>query len=415
MDQKDDKMLKFYARTPRLMMLAMLSTPLIAQADFMSDSEVRLDLKNFYLDRDSNGGVDNVGSWSQGADLQFISGFTETPVQFGLDLSATGAYVFDSEGNDGSLPYRAYKNDTADSYGRAGATLKFKVSETVLTLGDHRPRIPVAFDDTSRQLDTVFEGAMLQSSEWDGVTLTAGRFWEVISRESTDKEKLYLWGGDGSQRSDGLDFAGIDYQFNDQWSGSYYFGKLNDIYRQHYLGIKHTAPMGDGIRLQTDLRYFNNKESGDALYGEIDSRSVGAMSTFFAGNHMVALSVQKNDGDSFFPTMNGYVPQPYLVHWSSVAFVRPDEISYGIRYGYDFKDLGLPGFKLFARYIKGVDIDVGNETDGKESERDIYLSYEVQNETLKGLAFDLRNIHVNRSFTSDYDEFRFITTYSYRF
>jgi benzoate transport porin len=388
--------------------------PLAAHADFAADSSLKLDLKNFYLDRSYSGSTDGVGSWSQGFDLQFTSGYTSTTVQVGLDASGQTAYTLDSEGNDGSLPYKAAEQDTSDQYGRAGATLKLKYSKTELKIGDYRPHLPIAWDDTSRQLDTIYEGAVLESREIDKLNLIAGRFWQAVTRQSSDKEDLYLWGSNGSKRSDGLDFAGATYDVTPGLQGSYYIGILNDIYKQQYLGFSYKTRFGD-MASATDVRYFKNAEDGDALNGEIDNRALGLKTALMSGGHMLALSYQKMNGDSIFPTMNGYIPQPYLVNWSSTGFVRPDERSIGIAYAYDFKDVGAPGLKVFSRYIKGTGVDVGSETNASESEKNLYLSYSLQNGTLKGLTFDLRNIRVAKSFAADYNEYRFITTYTVNF
>ncbi|TCK04799.1 OprD family outer membrane porin [Marinobacterium mangrovicola] len=410
-------MLKHHSRKTgiSLAVAAALLSPLAAQAGFVEDSKIKLDLRNFYLDRNYDGDTPDVGSWSQAADLQFFSGYTDTTIQFGLDMSATGAYIFDSEGNDGSLPYDAEKDDTPDSYGRAGATLKAKYGETELTIGDHRPHLPVAWDDDSRVLDTIYEGAMLHSTAIDNLELTAGRFWEAVTRDSSDKEELYVFRGQDENRSDGLDFFGATYSFPMNIKGTYFFGRLNDFYDQHYYGLEHLAGFENGMKLKTDLRYFDYESEGKEYEGDMDVDVVSTMATLLAGNHMFALSYQNVKGDRPVPTLNGYIPQPYTVHWSSAAFIMPDERSWGVRYGYNFKDLGLPGMKLFTRYIKGTDIDIAGGTDESQSERDIYVSYEMQNAALKGLKFDLRSIAHKRSWADDYDEYRFITTYTFNF
>lgn len=406
--------MKNHARKTGILVSALTTLlPMAAHADFVADSSLKLDLRNFYLDRTYSGSTDAVGSWSQGFDLQYTSGYTSTPIAVGLDASGQFAAKLDGEGNDGSLPYNTADQDTADTYSRAGVTAKFKYSRTELKVGDHRPRLPIAFDDTSRQLDTIYEGAVIESKEIDKLNLTAGRFWQAVTRQSSDKEDFYLWGTNGSLRSDGLDFAGATYDFTPGLQGSYFIGILNDIYKQQYLGFTYKTKLGD-FGSATDVRYFKNEEDGDAFYGDIDNRAFGVKSALMTGGHMVALSYQKMNGDSIFPTLNGYVPQPYLVNWSSVAFVRPDERSIGLTYAYDFKD-SLPGFKVLARYIKGTDVDVGTETNASESEKNLFLTYTLQEGSLKGLTFDLRNIRVGKSFAADYNEYRFITTYTVNF
>lgn len=113
-----------------LSVTAVLLSPVAAQAGFVEDGTLKLDLRNYYLDRDYDGSSPDAGNWSQAVDLQYFSGYTDTPIEFGIDLSATGAYVFDSEGNDGSLPYDGVNGEETESYGRAGATLKFRYGKT---------------------------------------------------------------------------------------------------------------------------------------------------------------------------------------------------------------------------------------------------------------------------------------------
>lgn len=396
-----------------------LFSPLLAQADLVEDSHLKLDLRNFYLHRNftqENAPVSSVHSWSQGFDLQFTSGYTDTPLAFGLDANTQYALRLDGSGNDGSLPYSAAERRQADDYSRAGATFKMRYSKTELKIGDHRPQLPIAYDDTSRQLDTIYQGAVVESKELDGLTLTGGRFWSAVTRESGNHEKLYKWGSTDDRDSDGLDFGGATYNITKSLQASYFYGVLHDIYRQHYVGLMHMADLGDGYKLKTDLRYFNNKEDGEALNGKVDNRSYGALFTLLKGSHMFGLSYQRMLGESVFPTMNGYIPNPYLVHWSSLAFVRPGERSWAVRYGYDFAGVGVPGLKLFTRYTKGTQWDRGaGLSDNQESERNIYLTYVLQNGPLKGLSFDLRNINTKQKYGSDYDEYRVATTYTWKF
>jgi benzoate transport porin len=394
-----------------------LLLPSLSHAALIADSELKLDLRNFYLDRKYIGNTSDASSWSQGADLQFTSGYTDTSVQFGLDASTQGAYTLDSVGNDGSLPYDQDKNEAKESYGRIGATLKLKYSNTELKVGDHRPHLPIAWDDTSRQLDTIYEGAVLTSNEIDGLNLTAGRYWNVVTRASSDKEKLYLYPVFNGKTSDGLDFAGADYAVTQALKASVYYGVLHDIYKQTYYGLNYQTSLSASTRMIADLRYFDNQTDGAAYYGELDVDALGAMVTFLSGSHMLAFTWQSVDGDTYFPTLNGYVPQPYLVQWSNAAFISPDEQSMGARYAYNFKEVGVTGLDVFAMYIASNDIDVlgSTETNGKQAERDLVVSYTLQSGALEGLKFQYQDIHITKSFADDYAEYRFVTTYTVDF
>lgn len=393
-----------------------------AHADILEDSHLSLGLRNFYLDRDfkqSDAPKSQVGSWSQGFDLGFKSGYTEGPVQFGLDASGQYAYRLDGGGGRGPdtvLPYDSSSGKPVTDYGRAGVTAKVKFAKTEVRIGEHRPTLPVAYTDDSRQLVTTFEGATVESKDFDGWTLNAGRFWSIATRESSNREDIYLFGDTPKQSSDGLNFAGARYDFSPALNVTYYVGQLEDIYRQHYLGAAYTAQLGDGYSLKNDVRYYNTQEEGAKLSGNLDNTSLGLMTALRKNAHTFTVGYQRMSGDDAFPLLNGYAPQPYLVNWSSVAFYKASERSWQLRYDYDFVAMGVPGLKFMTRYLRGTDIDRGaGQENNVESERNIYLSYVVQSGALQGLGFDARNIKVKTHYGADFIENRFITTYTWKF
>lgn len=400
-----------------------LLTPILAQADVVSDSRLTLGTRNFYIDRDfkqDNPPHSRVGSWTQGFDLRFASGYTEGPVQFGLDAEVQYAYRLDGgggRGDDSIIPYSRSRQEQADEYGRGGATLKMRYSKTELKVGELRPLLPVVIIDDSRQLVTTYRGGLLESKEIDGLTLTAGRLTQIGARNSSNYEKLYLQTGSGVRHgSDGLNLAGASYAFTPSLTGTYFYAQLEDIYQQHYLGITHLADLGDGYALKTDLRYFNNSEDGDALYGDIDNRSYGAMTSLKKGGHRFGVGYQRMLGDSNFPTLGGYVPQPFLVNWSRVAFIKPNEKSWQLRYDYDFAAMGLPGLSFMTRYLKGRSVDRGdNLSQAAEQERNLVLSYVVQSGPLKGVGVEAGNVVAKFSHGNDWVENRLITTYTWKF
>lgn len=396
-----------------------VASPVVAYADLLDDSHLKVDMRNFYLDRNftkSGAKVPQVGNWSQGFDLQFTSGYTDTPVAFGLDVDAQYALRLDSTGNDGTLPYNAAKGMTSKDYSRAGATFKMKYSKTELKIGDMRPELPVAWHDPSRQLDTIFQGAVVESKEIDNLTLTGGRFWSAVTRESSDHEKFYKFGTTDSLDSDkGMDFGGAVWNATPKLQASYFYGVVHDIYRQQYYGLAHTTDLGNGYGLRADVRWFDNKEDGEALSGDIDNRALSTGLTLTKGPHRATVVYQRMFGESIFPTLNGYIPQFYLLNWANQPFMRPQERSWGVGYGYDFAAMGVPGLTFNTRYIKGTDIKRGDTlTDETENERDLALRYVVQSGALKGLGLEWKNYMVKQRYGNDFDENRLITTYTWK-
>lgn len=396
-------------------------TPLMAQADFIEDSKFNVGLRNFYIDRDfkeHDPARSRIGSWTQGFDLRFTSGYTEGALQFGLDAAVQYAYRLDGgggRGDDTIIPYSKSHGEQADDYGRASMTGKMRFSKTELKIGELRPTLPVVFLDDSRQLVTTYQGFMLESKEIDKLTLTGGRFTEIATRNSSNREKMYLMTGSGAvHRSDGLNFGGGTYALTPSLSATYFYAQLEDIYKQNYFGVTHNANLGNGFGLKTELRYYDNNEDGHALYGNIDNHTWGAMTTLKKNGHAFGVGYQRMLGDSAFPTLNGYVPMPYLVNWSRVAFLKPSEKSWQTRYDYDFAAIGLPGLKVMGRYFRGTGIERGDLSDSVESQRDYAISYVIQSGALKNLGFEFGSIDAKFRHANNYTENRLITTYTWK-
>ncbi|WP_277964013.1 OprD family porin [Pseudomonas sp. RIT-To-2] len=402
---------------------AVLSLSLMpcARADFVHDSQLTLGLRNFYVDRDfkqNNAPLSKVGSWSQGFDLIYRSGYTDGTVQFGLDTYSQFAYRLDGGGGRGPdtvLPYDQGKGEPVRDYGRSGVTGRIKVSRTELRVGEQRPTLPVAYIDDSRQLMTTYQGATLESREWDRLALNAGRLWSIATRESSNTEDIYLYGHSPTQRSDGLDFAGARFAFTPTLSAMYYYGQLEDIYRQHYIALAQSLDLGNDYSLKTDVRYYHNSEQGKALSGSLDNRSLGLMTALRKGPSTFTLGYQRMYGDGAFPLLNGYAPQPYLVNWSVLGFYKAGEQSWQVRYDHDFAASGVPGLKMMARYLRGNHIDRGaNLADNVESERNLTLSYVIQSGPLQGLVLEARHIETQARYSAQFDENRLIVTYTWR-
>lgn len=382
-----------------------------ASAGYLNDSHLKVDLKNFYIHRNFEDQTKNIGSWSQGFDLQFNSGYTDTPVAIGFDIDAQYAQKLDSSGNDGSLPYSA-DEQKASSSSRAGATAKLKYSRTELKIGDMRPRTPIAWTDFSRQLETIYQGAVVESNEIRGLTLTGGRYWSAVTRASSDHEKFYLWDTPDSADSSGLDFAGLIYKFTPAIEATYYFNVMHDLYRQHYLGLTHVADLGDGYNLKTDARFWRSTTDGDARGGKVDNKTYGLQFTLSKGPHLFGFGYQQLEGDSGFPVLNGYIPNLHMVNWSYTVFAYSDERSWTTRYSYDMAGAGLPGLKIGARYTKGTHWERGSDlSDNQQTERTAFATYAVQSGSLKGLSFDIRNIRAIYHYGPDFNEIRATTSY----
>ena len=243
-------------------------------------------------------------------------------------------------------------------------------------------------------------------------TLVAGQLEHSKGRNSTDNRSLSIAGANGSSAgsrdSNKFYYAGGDYKVNKDLTLQYYYGNLDDFYKQHFLGLIHNWQIGPGV-LKTDLRAFdsssdgkNGSRSGRAdgyvssgyygsgvTKGEVDNRAFSGLFTYTVSGHSIGAGYQILNGDSDFPFLNrgdGEGSTAYLITDVQIGkFQRAGERTWQVRYGYDFAGLGLPGLTFNTMYLKGDNIKSGRG-DQSEWERDIALAYVIPDGTFKGWA-----------------------------
>ncbi|CAM9118685.1 OprD family outer membrane porin [Acinetobacter pseudolwoffii] len=398
-----------------------------ANADFIDDSNVQLKFKNFYLDRQyqDDASSRNWGSWSQGVTLDAKSGYHDigAGIKVGADVLVQHAVKLKGRDKnpDWVLPHDG--KQSKDHFGKVGATLKAKVSETELKVGELLPVSPVLVFDPSRQLLTTYSGAWLESKELKDTKLTLAYIDRINNRYDNQFRDLTKFNPpqfDNGAEADGMWIAGIDHQLTKELGASYWYADVQDIYQQHYLGVNYKIGLGEKTKLDSHVRYFNNSESGDKLYGEIDNQALSVAAKINHGAHTVGVGYQQMFGDSAFPTLGGWVPQPYLANWGVSTFTAPEEKSWHVSYGYDFSEVGLKGLNATAIYFKGYDqqgTGVYQSQNFNTDEVNAIVNYTVPEGKLKGLGVQGMYIDVNFANPAkpDLQEYRVATTYTYKF
>ncbi|WP_447738791.1 OprD family porin [Pseudomonas laurentiana] len=400
--------------------LALAGVAPMSQAAFFEDSTASFETRNMYFNRDFRDGTSAQQSkrdeWAQGFILNFESGYTDGTVGFGLDALGMLGIKLDSSPDrtdTGLLPTHD-DGKAADEYSKLGLTGKVKVSQTELKVGTLIPELPTLQPNDGRILPQTFEGGLLTSKEIKGLTFTGGRLDKAKDRNDTNWEDLALNNKNGrfggSFSADNLDLAGLDYQFTDRITGSYHFAQLDDIYRQHFIGMVATQPWGPGT-FGADLRLAISDDAGAAKAGNIDNTTVNGMLSYALGGHKVSAAWQQLSGDSAFPYIDG--ADPYLVNFVQINdFAGADERSWQARYDYNFAALGVPGLTFMTRYINGDNVSRAAGGEGKEWERNTELKYVVQSGPLKNVAVRLRNATFRSNFARDADEVRLLVSYS---
>ncbi|MHC8381867.1 OprD family porin [Pseudomonas sp. LB3P14] len=395
-----------------------LLTVSAAMAGFVENSKATLELRNFYLNRDfrqSGAPQSKAAEWGQGFTARLESGFTEGKIGVGLDAIGQLGLKLDSSRDrrgTGLLPFNPVSKEPVDDYSELGLTAKLHVSKSVLRLGTLQPQLPVVTYNDTRLLSSTFQGGMLTSQELDGLTFNGGRLTRTNLRDSSGRDEV----GFGAATSDAFDFAGGTYTINPQLAVSYYYGRLDEIYRQQFIGLVHTQPLPGGFSLRSDLRFFDSRGDGVERAGEIDNRNLNGMVSLSKGPHRFSAAFQHMSGDSAFPYLNG--GDPYVVNLVTLNnFTLAEEDAWQLRYDFDFASLGIPGLTFMTRYVDGRNVKTASTDDGEEWERDSDLAYVVQSGALKGLSIRWRNVtfRSGNGLTTDVDENRLILGYTIKF
>ena len=418
-------------------------------AGFIEDSKATLGLRNFYINTDnrSGPGANKNEEWGQGFDLRFISGYTQGTVGFGIDaigllgvrLDSSGATAGSTATSYGGTVFPSESNGEAvDNFSSLGLTAKAKVSQTELKLGTLQPKLPVIVTNDGRLLPQTWQGGQITSGEIKDLTLVGGQIEHVKGRNSSNNEQLSIGGANARvANSNKFIYGGGDYKITKDLTAQYYYGNLEDFYKQHFLGLVHNWAIGPGV-LKSDFRYFNSSDDGansntPAYYsngnysstsngkGKVDNNLYSGLFLYTVAGHTFGGGYQVSNGSSDFPWLNqGDGSSNYTITDMQIQkFGRAGERTWQARYSYDFAKVGVPGLTAGAVYLRGDNIDTysgGKQTSNgaSEWERDITVAYVVQEGPLKNLGLMWKNAMWRNDIANqrDQDENRLIVSYS---
>ncbi|MBV7551075.1 OprD family porin [Pseudomonas sp. PDM28] len=421
-------------------------------AGFLEDSKASISSRTMYYNNDNReGGADQRES-AEGLKLDYLSGFTQGTVGFGIDAQALlGIHLDGGKGHhpDNNTFFPSDSDGSAVSeWSRAAANVKARFSKTEAHLGGAlAPNLPILVANDSRLLPQTFDGGTITSKEIDNVTFNAGQLEHSAGRASSNSTGLAVAGG--TEGSNKFYYGGADWKVTKDLTLQYYHSNLKDYYKQDFLGLIHVLPISANQSFKTDIRYFDSSSdgrNGDPGFrfnnnngfaknpGEVDNKTWSAMFTYTLGGNAFLLGHQRVSDDGGFVYLNqGNVvdgngrPEGnggasfYLFTDSMInGFVRAGENTTFGQYSYDFAALGVPGLKTSIAYLHGDDIKAtnGSGPDSSEWERDMRIDYTIQQGALKGFGVTLRNGVYRGSEVSnnpDVDQTRLIFNYTYSF
>lgn len=385
---------------------------------FIEDSKLSVKTRMLYFSRDfrnNEGGQSRREETGLGFVGTFESGFTQGTVGVGVDaIGMLGLKLDSGKGRAGTGLFPTGSDGRSqDDYSKGGGAVKFRISDTVLKVGDQFTALPVFATDDSRLLPEIAQGTLITSNEIEGLTLHAGHFTSLTAQEQTNRDSFGL---------KEANVVGGTYAFTDNLSTSLYYSKVEDYWRKYYANVNWALPISDNQGLVFDFNIYDTKSEGSAEYrafdGEkLDNRAFSLSGAYNIGAHTFTLAYQKvtGDGDYGYGIDGGGT----IFLANSVArsdFNAEDEKSWQARYDLNFAEYGIPGLTFMTRYVRGSDANVAGTTNGKEWERDVDIKYVLQEGPAKDLSFRLRQATYRSSDGVYYDspsidELRLIVEY----
>ena len=405
---------KYFTAPPLLLLSTLPGLALAQEQGFIEDATATVQMRNFYFNRDyrdSAAPKAKSEEWAQGFILNAQSGYTQGSVGVGVDLIGRLGIKLDSgAGRTGSLLLPEHGNGSADDFSSLGAAVKLKVSRTELKVGELLPTLPILQYNDARLLPQTFQGAMLTSKEFTGLTLNAGQMRSFTQRNSSNREDLFI-DGRAYATSDRYNYLGGEYRFNQERTMVGLWGaELEDIYRQRFIQFTHKQPVG-AWTLGANIGLLDSEEQGQAKAGQIDNRSFFTALSAGLGGHTLMAAWQRmygEDASIWLSPTTTVLPNDIQVR----NFASAQEKAWQLRYDYNFAAMGVPGLTSFVRYVRGDNVAVAGGNDGKEWERDFDVSYVIQCGPLKNLGLRWRNAMVRSSFGPSVDDNRLIVSYS---
>ncbi|MGE8113781.1 OprD family porin [Pseudomonas sp. NPDC086566] len=385
---------------------------------FLEDSKLNVKTRMLYFSRDfrnNDSGPSRVEETGLGFLGTYESGFTQGAIGVGVDaIGMLGLKLDSGKGRAGTGLFPVGSDGRAqDDYSKGGAAVKFRISDTVLKVGDQFTALPVFATDDSRLLPEMAEGALITSNEIKGLTLNAGRFTALDAQAETNHDSLHLTKAD---------VVGGTYAFTDNLSTSLYYSKVEDYWRKYYANVNWALPISDKQGLVFDFNIYDTKSDGSAKYrafdgDKLDNRAFSLSGAYNIGAHTFTLAYQKvsGDGDYGYGVDGGGT----IFLANSVArsdFNAEDEKSWQARYDLNFAEFGIPGLTFMTRYVRGTGANVDGTSNGSEWERDVDVKYVLQEGPAKDLSFRVRQATYRSSDgvyygSSSIDELRLIVEY----
>ncbi|CAD0264583.1 OprD family porin [Pseudomonas veronii] len=395
---------------------------------FVEDSTFSINTRALYFSRDKRNN-DSGQSRSEETGLGFNglyqSGFTQGTIGVGVDaIGLLGLKLDSGKGRAGTGLFPTGSDGRSqDDYSKGGAAVKFRLSNTVLKIGDQYTTAPVFASDDSRLLPELPQGVSITSNEIKDLKLEAGHFTSSVAQAQTYKDSITDFPGNHVGLKE-ANFVGGVYAWTPEFTTSLYYSKVEDYWKKLYANVNWTHALSADQSLAVDFNIYSTKSDGAGLQRaekddttKLDNRAYSLQGAYTYQAHTFTLAYQKVSGDGDYGYGIDGGGTVFLAN--SIArsdFNAEDEKSWQARYDLNMATFGVPGLSFMTRYVNGSGANTGTTSNGKEWERDIEAKYVIQSGPAKDLSLRVRQATYRSSDgvyygSSSIDELRLIAQY----
>ncbi|WP_460138460.1 OprD family porin [Pseudomonas sp. H2_D07] len=394
---------------------------------FIEDSTASILTRALYFSRDRrnhDAAQSRIEESGLGFHGLFSSGYTQGTVGVGVDvIGLLGVKLDSGKGRAGTgLFPEGSDGRSQDDYSKAGAAVKFRISNTVLKVGDQYTTAPVFASDDSRLLPELPQGVSITSNEIKDLKLEAGHFTSIVAQDQTYRDSILSSEPNSNRGLRDANFVGGVYSWTPEFTTSLYYSKVEDYWKKIYANVNWTHALSDDQSVAVDFNIYDTKSDGAGLVRsdkdkttKLDNRAFSLQGAYTIGAHTFTLAAQKVSGDGQYGY--GVDGGGTIFLANSIArsdFNAEDEKSYQARYDLNMATFGIPGLSFMTRYVTGRGANIATTNNGKEWERDIEAKYVIQSGPTKDLSLRVRQATYRSSdqvYSGSLDELRLIAQY----
>lgn len=383
--------------------------PEIPIREFLQSSELKLNLRNYYLTRSRPENTD-PRAWAQGNSVEYKVG------RVGGYFSLASEFFYSApldapEDGDGTLLLEPGQN-TINVLGVVNP--KFYFADQTISLYRQKFDLPFLNQQDNRMIPNTFEGYVLgmTKNENEQFQYITGYVHAMKKRESDSFTSMSDAAGVTGEEQ-GLLMAGARYHFTPDITLSAIDHYVEDIFNVPYAEFVYKEKCSEDSANSLSLQFGGQQGVGDHLLLEDDYSSYmwGVLDAFSYKHAILKAAFNMTDTGATVRSPYGSYPG----YTSSIVedFNRAGEKSWLVGLGYDFGRFDLKELSFNTAYIHGFDaIDEVTKADvNNKDETDLTIDYKFEDGPLSGLWIRLRGAFIHEEALGNTEDYRVIVNY----